>query len=73
MSKIETIYIELLDEGTECYRPVESERLGGELYRIVSEKPEDEVWPFSVGDTVKCRIRAFQFGGLRLLAYQKSN
>jgi hypothetical protein len=32
-----TIYVELLEEGTPCWRPVDAEYLGNELYRIVGE------------------------------------
>jgi hypothetical protein len=72
MTKIETIYLELLDEGTECWRPVQAEHIGGELYRIVDVKPEGEVWPYLTGDTVKCKKHTFQDGIGGLLAYEKS-
>jgi hypothetical protein len=65
-----TVYLELLEEGTPCWRPVNSESLGGDLYRIISEKPEDEVWPFNTGDTVRCRPQHFQ-QGLGLVAYER--
>jgi len=65
-----TVYLELLEEGTKCWRPVQAEHLNGELYRIVGQKPEGEVWPFSVGDIVKCRKHTFQ-NGIGLLAYEK--
>jgi hypothetical protein len=65
-----TVYLELLEEGTQCWRPVNSESLGGDLYRIISEKPEDEVWPFNTGDTVRCRPQHFQ-QGLGLVAYER--
>jgi DNA-binding MarR family transcriptional regulator len=38
-----TIYIELLEEGTMRWRPVEAEYLGNELYRITGVTPDDEV------------------------------
>ena len=70
VNKTNTIYVELLEDGTKCWRPLQAEYIDGELYRIVSEKPEDEVWPFSIGDIVKCREHAFQ-DGIGLLAYEK--
>jgi hypothetical protein len=70
--KTNTIYVELLEEGTTCWRPVNAEQVDGELYRVVGKKPEDEVWPFSTGDIVKCKKRTFQ-SGLGLLAHEKSN
>jgi hypothetical protein len=72
MTKGKTIYIELLEERTPCWRPIKAEHLGGELYRITGERPDDEVWPFVQGDIVKCRIRTFQEGGPQLLAYEKA-
>jgi len=55
-----TICVEVLDEGTVCWRPVEAEYLGNDLYRIVGVKPEDEVGAFSAGDVVRCRMKTFQ-------------
>jgi hypothetical protein len=67
------IYVELLEEGTACWRPVESEYLGNELYRIVGEKPEDENWAFSVRDVVKCKLKEFQEGSHELVAHERIN
>jgi hypothetical protein len=50
MAEAQTIYVELLDEGTTCWRPVKAERVDGDAYRIVGDKPSDETWPFS-GDS----------------------
>jgi len=54
--KTETIYIYLLDEGTDVWRPVEAENLGNNRYRIISSNndPEDEKWEFQTGDIVSC-------------------
>ncbi|HEU0368111.1 MAG TPA: hypothetical protein VFR42_02805 [Candidatus Acidoferrum sp.] len=72
MAKGTTIYIELLEEGTPCWRPVTAEHLDGDLYRIIGETPDDEVWPFVQGDVVKCRIRTFQSELPQLVAYEKA-
>jgi hypothetical protein len=68
--KIETIYVELLREGTQCWRPVHAEQLGNELYRIIDAMPEDEAWAFAPGETVKCKMHRFANGD-GLLAHQK--
>jgi hypothetical protein len=68
-----TIYVELREEGTPCCRPVEAEYLGDELFRIVGEKPDDEIWAFSPGDVVKCKLRAFQEGSPQLVAHERIN
>jgi hypothetical protein len=72
MTQGKTIYIELLEEGTPCWRPVQSEHLGGDVYRIAGERPDGEVWPFGQGDIVKCRMRTFQDGSSQLVAYEKA-
>ena len=50
-----TIHVELLDEGVECWRPVEAEHIWGEVYRITGASPVGETWAFNKGDVVQCR------------------
>ena len=69
----ETIYVELVGEGTKCWRPVRAERLSEELYRILEPKPSDENWAFQAGDKVKCKMHTFQGGGAALLAYERAD
>jgi hypothetical protein len=71
MTKPTTIYIELLEEATACWRPVESEHLGGDLYRITGEVRDDEAWAFEPGNIVKCRMHTFSEGSSGLVAYEK--
>ena len=52
-----TIYVELLDEGVEVWRPVEGEAIESGLYRLPSEPPADEVWAFPPGSIVRCERR----------------
>ena len=51
-----TIYVRLLDEGVDCWRPVTAERVRDDIYRIVgaAPDPEDEKWEFFVGQLVRC-------------------
>jgi hypothetical protein len=51
-----TIYVELLDEGTSAWRPVQAVIVAGGVYRIVSENhhPGDERWRFPSGAVVRC-------------------
>ena len=51
-----TIYVALIDEGTESYRPVIAEKIDEKTFRIVSKNkdPEDEKWEFNTGDVVVC-------------------
>ena len=55
-----TIYVALLDEGVDVWRPVEAERLASGLFRILSEREDpDEIWEFFSGSIVKCESRRF--------------
>jgi hypothetical protein len=67
-----TVFVELLDEGVSVWRPLEADHLGGDRYRLIGEQPDDEVWPFVVGDVVKCELRTLS-GGITLVAYEKAN
>ncbi|MCE5200774.1 MAG: hypothetical protein ABFD54_13030 [Armatimonadota bacterium] len=53
----EKIYIQLLNEGTVVYRPTLGVVVSEGVYRVLPTEnydPEDEVWEFLPGDTVKC-------------------
>jgi hypothetical protein len=65
----ETIYVALLDEGTDVWRPVQAERLPDGLYRIVSvnENPDDERWEFATVSIVRCEQKRLS-GGVRAVA-----
>jgi len=59
---IETIYVKLLDEGVDVYRPVKAEKIGDNLYKIIddSEKAYNdflEKWEYKTGDIVKCAYK----------------
>ena len=53
------IYVYLEDEGTNVWRPVDAEYLGGNKYKIISSNPngEDEKWQFQEGDIVGCEAK----------------
>lgn len=44
------IYVALLDEGIDVWRPVEAEWLGGDSYLIVSQAYDREVETWSTAD-----------------------
>jgi hypothetical protein len=63
-----TIYIKLLDEGTDVARPVECADLGNGLYRILATPgydPEDERWEFPPGSIVRIEPRHGSVGDFR--------
>lgn len=65
-----TIYLELLDEGVPCWRPVKAEQLPDGSFRIIDKPPEDECWAFKPGDIVQCKESQFE-NGRGLVAYQR--
>jgi hypothetical protein len=71
----ETIFVYLLNEGSSAWRPVEAERLGADLFRIVSKNvdPESEEWEFPEGAVVRCVRRNFSGGEVGLVAVEDVN
>ena len=57
MTRTVMIYVELLDEGVDVWRPVEAEPVMGGLYRVIGPVPEDETWTFWPGSIVRCETR----------------
>lgn len=66
-----TIYVYLLDEGTDCWRPVSAEHIRDDVYRILGQPPdpEDEKWEHLPGALVRCRQQRLS-GGDCLVAYE---
>jgi hypothetical protein len=54
MSDESEIFVRLIDEGVDVWRPVRAERLDDDVYRII-DQPYDrdvETWQFGPGDVV---------------------
>jgi hypothetical protein len=66
--KTKTIFVELINEGVPCWRPVEAEQLADGSFRLIGATPEDERWRFNPGDIVQCKQQTFQ-NGSGLVAY----
>jgi hypothetical protein len=63
----DTIYVYLLDEGTDVWRPVQAERLADGRYRLLGFMPDDECWEFPSGSVVRVRLKMLS-GGNELVA-----
>lgn len=52
------VYVSLLDEGVDVWRPVLAEHIRGCMYRIVSQpyRRDLETWQFEPGDEVLCEL-----------------
>ena len=58
-----TIYIRLLDEGTDVLRPTEAEELANGLFKLMPTPeydPDDEKWEFIPGSVVRGVIRKLE-------------
>lgn len=51
------IYVELLDEGVDAWRPVTATEERRGVYRLPHRRPEDEQWAFPPGSLVRCEQR----------------
>ena len=59
------VYVRLLEEGTEVFRPTEALPLGNDLYRVLATTDydsEDEVWEFPPGSIIRVVKRRFKDG-----------
>ena len=53
----EKVYVELLEEGTDTWRPTQAIPLGNNLYKLLPTpdyNPKDEIWQFLPGTVVRC-------------------
>jgi len=62
MSERATIYVALLDEAVDVWRPVEAEAQGGDRYKIVGVQPAGERWAFPAGAEVVCVQKRLENG-----------
>lgn len=55
--RCDTIYIRLLNEGTDVWRPAKGEYLSDSIYRVLkidNYDPDIEEWEFLPGTVVRC-------------------
>jgi hypothetical protein len=66
-----TIYMPLVGEGTECWRPVRAVSVGDDTFEITDKIPEDESWAFSPYSRVRCGEKVLADGhvGQVVVAY----
>jgi len=59
-----TICVELLDEGTPVWLPVQAVHVAGDVFRGVSENlhPGEERWRLPAGAVVRCEVRLLSRG-----------
>lgn len=57
MSPESTIYVQLLDEAVDVWRPVTAAHEDDDTYRLPDEQPDTETWAFPPGSRVRCERR----------------
>jgi hypothetical protein len=57
-----TIYMPLVNEGTDVWRPVEAAHVGPDSYLVEGDVPDDEEWMFAPGSIVRCELRTLSLG-----------
>jgi hypothetical protein len=72
MTKLVQIYVALIGENINVWRPIQAEHLDGNLHRIVNQQYDREIesWQFKPGEVVECEIVESSNG--RILAATKS-
>ena len=72
MTGVARIFVALLNEGVDAWRPVDATLVGGSVYRI-SGAPEsaEEHWEFDRDELVRCEMRDFSDGSRGLAAVQR--
>jgi hypothetical protein len=57
-----TIYVALLVERVDVWRPVEAKELGSRRYLILGPVPDDETWEFPPGSIVGVEMKQLIHG-----------
>ncbi len=70
---VKKIYVALLGEGTDVWRPVDALSKGKDIFEIISrnESNGDEIWEFECGDQVRCVQKVLSNGEISLIAISR--
>ena len=68
MSFVATVYVALIGEGVDVWRPVAARELTPGAYLLEGTVPSDETWEFLPGQLVECEPRSFPEGESGLVA-----
>ena len=63
------IFVQLLNEGTDCWRPANAREREG-VFEILGIMPAGEEWQFAPGKRVLCRPKLFADGSTALVAFE---
>jgi hypothetical protein len=62
-----TIYMPLMGEGTDCWRPVRAVQVAADIFEVVDQIGAGESWAFAPHSRVRCRQHVFTHGGSGLV------
>ena len=68
--KTTKILMPLLNEGTDCWRPVDAKQCEDGGFEILGIMPAGEVWQFAPGNRVRCQEKRFADGSTPLVAME---
>ena len=64
------IFMPLLNEGTDCWRPVNAKEHSEGVFEILGIMPAGEEWQFVPGTWVHCRPKLFNDGSTSPVAFE---
>ena len=64
------VYVALLEEGTNVWRPVSSIEVRNGEFELLGPVPADECWQFGPGTVVRCSRHIFSNGEIGLVAFE---
>lgn len=67
---VTTIFVQLLNEGTDCWRPVNAQEHNEGIFEILGIMPAGEEWEFVPGMRVRCWPKQFADGSIALVAHE---
>ena len=63
------IYMPLIDEGTECWRPVRANLIDSDIFQVVDDIPRGESWAFAPFSRVRCRDKVLADGRIEQVIF----
>jgi len=64
------IYMPLVAEGTDCWRPVQAVQISDDVFEVTGHIPAGESWAFGPNSRVRCRSHVFINGESGLAAFE---
>jgi hypothetical protein len=66
------VYVKIVDDAVDVWRPVAARKVRAGVYQLVGETPDGETWEFPTGKMVRCRLSTLEDGKTGLVAYERA-